>query len=87
MIWAGKTSSSKRVDMYNSEIGTEVRNALMALELDPKYITDVSYTANQETYPDGVMPFVEKHLLYLHQHPAVNPSYYLSNLRLKLKIR
>lgn len=86
MSW-GRVAASKRIDIYNSEVGTEVRNSLISLENDPKYITEVSYTSNAEMYPDGVMPFVERHLLYLHQHPAVNPAYYLSNLRLKLKIR
>ena len=82
-----KVPASKRINIYDSEIGTTVRNALADLQNDPKYITIVSYTADQVGYPDGVMPFVEKHLLYLHQHPSVNPDHYLSNLRLKLKVR
>jgi hypothetical protein len=80
-------AASKRIDIYNSEVGTEVRSALEVLEEDPRYITQVSYTADQAHYPKGTMPFVERHLLYLHQHPSVNPMHYLSNLRLKLKIR
>lgn len=86
MSFAAK-SSSKRVNMYDSEIGTETRNALVALEANPAYKTEVAYTANRELYPNGTMPFVEKHLLYLHQHPNVLPDQYLSNLRLQLRIR
>ncbi|MDB5181940.1 MAG: hypothetical protein JWP13_703 [Candidatus Saccharibacteria bacterium] len=86
MTW-GRVAASKRIDIYNSEVGTEVRKALETLEDDSRYITEVSYTADAVHYPEGSMPFVERHLLYLHQHPSVNPMHYLSNLRLKLKIR
>ena len=87
MSFYTKVPASKRINIYDSEIGTEIRNALIRLEGDPAYITIVSYTSDMEKHPDGVMPFVEKHLLYLHQHPSVNPDHYLSNLRLKLKVR
>jgi hypothetical protein len=80
-------STHKRIDIYNSDIGTDARNALNTLEDDPTYVTENGYTSDRVKYPDGIMPFVEKHLLYLHQHPAVNPLHYLSNLRLKLRIR
>jgi hypothetical protein len=86
MTW-GKVPAAKRIDIYNSEVGDKVRQKLESLQSDPGYITEESYTADVERYPGGVMPFVERHLLYLHQHPAVDPAHYLSNLRLKLKIR
>lgn len=86
MIYSQKPAS-KRINIYDSEVGTETRNALVALEEDPTYKTEVAYTANRDIYPEGTMPFVEKHLLYLHQHPHVQPGQYLSNLRLQLRIR
>lgn len=79
--------SSKRINIYDSEIGTETRQALIELETNPGFKTDVAYTSNRETYPEGTMPFVEHHLKYLHLHPNVKPENYLSNLRLQLKIR
>jgi hypothetical protein len=87
MSMSTKTSSFKRVNIYDSEVGTETRESLMELESDPRYTTLVSYTSDRDKYPEGTMPFVEKHLLYLHQHPSVNPVHYLSNLRLQLKVR
>ena len=87
MNYTFKSTAFKRVDIYNSEVGTETKNALSALEDNPSYVTEVSYTSDREKYPKGIIPFVDKHLLYLHQHPTVNPLHYLSNLRLQLKKR
>lgn len=87
MSMSNKTVGYKRVNIFDSELGTFVRNSLIALEDDPKYKTTAGYTSNREAYPEGIMPFVEKHLQYLHQHPAVNPEHYLSNLRLQLRMR
>jgi hypothetical protein len=87
MNFTSRTASYKKVNIYDSEIGTETRNALSALQESPAYITEKGYTSDRIHYPDGEIPFVERHLLYLHQHPAVNPLHYLSNLRLKLRVR
>jgi hypothetical protein len=80
-------SSSKRVNIYDSELGTMIRSALIALEDNPAYKTIVAYTSDREAYPDGTMPFVDHHMQYLHRHPLVNPEYYMSNLRLQLRVR
>lgn len=87
MMFTSRPVTHKKVDIYDSEIGTEIRKALCDLEADPAYVTLVSYTSDREKYPDGTMPFVDKHLLYLHLHRAVNPLHYLSNLRLQLRLR
>lgn len=79
--------SSKRINIYDSELGTEIKNALIALLGNPGYTTEHAYTSDRETYPDGLMPFVEHHLQYLHRHPLVKPEQYLSNLRLQLRVR
>jgi hypothetical protein len=66
----------------------EVREKLEAMELNPLLNTrTTSYSANAKLYPDGQMPFVEKHLTYLLNHPKLDPQQYLANLRLMLKRR
>lgn len=65
-----------------------VREKLQAMEQNPLLnVSPPSFSANVELYPDGQIPFVEKHIAYLLDHPAVNPDQYLSNLRLMLKKR
>ncbi len=65
-----------------------VRAKLKEMVLNPGLnTTATSYSSNAELYPDGQMPFVEKHLAYLINHPNVDPEQYLSNLRLMLKKR
>lgn len=66
----------------------EVREKLEAMENDPTLNTRASsYSANSELYPDGQIPFVDKHIAYLMDHPRVDYNQYLSNLRLMLKVR
>lgn len=63
-----------------------VRQKLMDMERNPLLNTNISsYTANTKLYPDSQVPFVEKHIAYLMEHPGLNPEQYLSNLRLRLK--
>jgi hypothetical protein len=49
--------------------------------------TGTSYSANSELYPDNRIPFVDKHMAYLMEHPKLEVEHYLSNLRLMLKKR
>ena len=64
-------------------LDSNVREKLMAIEGNVDYLTsESSYTSNQAQYPDGRIPFVDKHMDYLLMHPNVNPEQYLSNLRL-----
>ena len=66
----------------------EVRQKLEEMERNPLLNTRTSsYSANVALYPDGQIPFVEKHITYLLDHPKVDHSQYLSNLRLMLKTR
>ena len=81
-------SASKKIDMFNSEEGTAIRERLLRMEQDTGYHTEIStYTANGSSYPDNQIPFVDKHLAYLNSHPGVDPEHYMSNLRLKLRVR
>lgn len=65
-----------------------VRQKLEDMELDPLLNTKhMSFSANTTLYPDGQMPFVDKHIAYLMDHPKLDPEQYLANLRLMLKRR
>ncbi len=65
-----------------------IRKKLKDMESNPKLNTrGMSFSANTELYPDGQMPFVDKHMAYLMQHPKLDPEQYLANLRLMLKQR
>ena len=87
MHFTTKTGSYRPVDIYNSETGTETRSALQALLDNPQYITAEGFSLDKESYPDGSIPFIDMHMLYLHRHPRMDPQQYLSNLRVKLRIR
>jgi len=65
----------------------EVREKLRLMERDPVLNTTTSYSANAILYPDHEMPFVDKHIAYLMNHPKVDCVQYLANLRLMLKVR
>jgi hypothetical protein len=80
------STHDKKVLFSNSEVGIETRSALERLQRDLAYNTSAGYHANETLYPDNLIPFVEKHMQYLSAHPAVNPTYYLANLRLMTKI-
>lgn len=86
-MYAFKPTSYKPVDIYNSETGTQALSTLLEMKANPAYLTVDSFTTDTVQYPNGVIPFEKKHMLYMHKHPAVNPAHYLSNLRLQLKIR
>ena len=66
---------------------SQVQDALQAMELDNSLKTDSSFSANAMLYPDGQIPFIEKHLAYLKNHPRLDREQYLSNLRLMIRIR
>ena len=67
--------------------GIAAREALERLANDLAFNTPSSYSANSTLYPDNTQPFVEKHMAYLVAHPTLDPEHYVSNLRLKTRIR
>jgi len=65
----------------------ELQAALQRMEADATMSTPSSYTPDGTLYPDHVLTFTDKHLLYLKQHSKINAEQYLANLRLKIRIR
>jgi hypothetical protein len=77
----------KKNNFFDSQEGYETKRVLEAMVEDGRYNTASSYSAKIETYPDNLMPFVDKHMEYLNAHPSTNPSHYLANLRLMTRLR
>lgn len=65
----------------------EIMQELQLMLEDDSFHTIPGYSIDTATYPDSAVPFIESHLGYLQKHPQVDPKYYLSNLRLMLKVR
>lgn len=77
----------KKIPFPESEVGIQTRLELQKLLQDTNYTTSSEYNSNESLYPDNVISFVEKHMQYLSRHPAVNPTYYMANLRLMTKVK
>jgi hypothetical protein len=79
--------TKSRIDFYNSEEGIVTLNKLKEMSKSDIYNTEAGYSANAVLYPDKLIPFVDKHMLYLKNHPSINTEHYISNLKLMTKIR
>lgn len=77
----------KKVNLYETEEGAKIEQALVHMAADTGYNTEASYSANADLYPSHLRSFVDKHMAYLNTHPSVDPQHYLANLRLMTKIR
>lgn len=77
----------KSVYALGIEEEQEIREALGQMVLNNSYNTSPGYTANSTAYPDGLMPFVDKHMRYLDTYPKLDAHIYLANLRLKTRVR
>ena len=77
----------KRVYALGTEEEQEIREALRQMVLSASYNTSPGFTANSAAYPDGLMPFVDKHMHYLDIYPKLDARVYLANLRLKTRVR
>ncbi len=77
----------RKVNFFESEEGTQVKDALCTMASDTSYNTASSYIASGAVYSDNLIPFVDKHMNYLNTHPSIDPIQYLSNLRLMMRIR
>ncbi len=78
---------NKKPDFYTSEEGITAADVLRSMVLDKMYMTEPTFSANTEKYSDNRIPFIDKHLEYLKNHPSTNTDHYLSNLKLMTKIR
>lgn len=79
-------SYKKKPDFFDSEEGLAARGTLQSMVANPAYCTEASYSSNIVLYPDHLIPFVDKHMSYLRDHPTTNPQHYLANLKLMTRI-
>lgn len=77
----------KRSGFFDSEEGKEVKRLLQYMTTDKAFNTLSSYTSDSSLYPDNMMPFVDKHMNYLNAHPELDSQKYITNVRLKTRIR
>jgi hypothetical protein len=80
-------ANNTKNNFSSSPEGDVIRKKLEDMVKDRTYNTQPGFTSDAETYPDNVIPFVEKHLKYLDAHKGVDPDHYLSNLRLMTRNR
>lgn len=77
---SSRSQALKRIEDCN------VREVLAKMEADTTLRRPKStYSSNTALYPDNQIPFIDKHVAYLLDHPKVDPLQYLSNLKLMLK--
>ncbi len=80
-------TAKRKINLFDSEEGTIIKEALLKMVSDTTFSTGSSYSANITAHPDHLIPFVEKHMTYLNNHPSIDPVHYLANLRLITRIR
>jgi hypothetical protein len=81
------STPKKRSDFATSDEGQSAIAELQAIASDSGYNTTSSYSANSTLYPDHEIPFVDKHMAYLCNHPELDSQQYIANIRLMTKIR
>ena len=52
----------KKVDLFETEAGHEIKRLLQDMSKDMMYNTDASYSADADMYPDHQIPFVNKEM-------------------------
>jgi hypothetical protein len=80
------TTKKKQAFMESADAIT-VKSTLILMTQDSTYNTLSSYSANAVTYPDNLIPFVDKHMNYLNAHPSTDPAQYIKNLQLMTRFK
>jgi hypothetical protein len=78
-----QTTNEFKRKFLSSEEAITIREQLIIMMSDPHYNTRSTYTPLQVED----MTFVDKHIAYISEHPKLNPTEYMANLRLKTKLR
>ena len=80
-------SLKTRHGFFDTKEGVEVKQTLQRMAGDSSYNTTSSYTPNTLLYPDNLIPFVDKHMNYLINHPMLEVGKYLANVKLITRVR
>jgi hypothetical protein len=76
--------NSRQQAFFDSEVASIAKSELKLMDKDPQYNTQGTFSAR---YTGHVMPFVERHMKYLSEHPKLDAQHYLSNLKLMTRIK
>ena len=79
--------TKRKSDFFTSEEAATARQLLVQMVEDIRYNTAPSYAADSARYPNNLLPFIDKHMNYLYDHPMINPGQYVSNLRLITRLK
>lgn len=77
---------AKKTRLFSAEEEKDIRKKLQQMELNGSYGTTSRYTPSSAAYPDGQIPFVDRHMNYLNANPKLDVSMYLANLRLMTRL-
>jgi len=75
--------TTKQQTFLDSEVAAVARKELKRMEADPLFNTRSLFTPMQ----NQALSFVDRHMKYLSEHPKLNPSQYLTNLRLMTRLK
>ena len=78
------TNAQSRLKFLASDELVVIRQTLLDIAADPHYNTKSVYTTAEQ--PESSV-FVEKHIAYMSNNLNITPEQYLSNLRLRTRIR
>jgi len=78
------TNAQSRLKFLASDELVAIRETLLEIAADPHYNTESVYTTAEQ--PESSV-FVEKHVAYMSNNLNITPDQYLSNLRLRTRIR
>lgn len=67
----------------DSEVAANIRKSLERMLNDVTFNTASTYSSTMEER----LSFIDTHMKYLSEHPKLDPEHYLSNLRLKTRVR
>ena len=76
-----------RKDFSDTEEGKGIRLEFQKMTDDVLYNTSSTYNRDTSLYPDNLIPFVDKHMNYLVDHPKLEADKYLANVKLITRIR
>jgi hypothetical protein len=76
--------NSRQEAFFKSEAAITAKLELKVMANDPQYNTRGTFSAKHASH---TIPFVERHMKYLSEHPKLDTQHYLSNLRLMTKIK
>ena len=80
-------TAKNRNDFTETEEGKAIIERLKQLAESSTYNTIATYSSDAVSYPDNLIPFVDKHVNYLIKHPSVDVNQYLANIKLMTLVR